>query len=519
MLRALLAAAAAVAAHAARLPFLAPHFGDHAVLQSGNATRLWGWSGTPGSNVSVALNGGKVAVVATSADGLWVAPLPYVAASPAAYVVDISSTAGEAASLTDVLFGEVLWCGGQSNMVFTVGMAFGGDAAIATAGDFPGVRLMTVGHAMAPAPQPVAPIGQPWAPASPAVLRGSGDAWSGFSAVCWWYGVGVYTALGNATPVGLVVAAYSSTALQQWMSPDAAGACPTLPPSKGNYNELWYAMLAPLAAVPGGAPLALSPRAPFAWLQSENNLGQADWYRCGLPAFIADMRAKFGLSADASAGMPALFTVVGISSWNSSGTQWDNVPAIRAAQVSAVDGVTVGYAASYDHGDLASPWPGHPRYKQPVGERAAAAALALAYGFGGSDGPVWRGPTYASAAVSSSGGSAVVTVTFAPGSLGTSGKLALNTSLACPAGLAPQACEGFAVQTSDGVWHADARGQVAVGVTADGARLTLTLPQLGAGLTVNATRAMWANWPLASLHNDAGLPVVPWEATPVTPFD
>ena len=239
-------------------------------------------------------------------------------------------------------------------------------------------------------------ISQPWSVASYDSVWGGGKAWNYHSAVCWWYGQGLYTALGNNTPIGLIVSAVSSTSLQLWQSPEAEKMCPIVQPYKGAYQQLWNSMIYPMVI----GPLALSPRSSVVWYQGENNEGQDQWYTCGLQANIKDWRAKFGLK-DSSA-----FIVVGLSAWNASGTNWLNVPLMRGAQIAALTALpSVGYAASYDNGDLTTPWSGHPRYKQPVGQRATAAALGVGYGW---DVP-YQGPTYQYANASRSSDGANIT--------------------------------------------------------------------------------------------------------------
>jgi sialate O-acetylesterase len=482
---------------------LANVFADHMVLQHDGA-RVWGWT-EPGAVVATLFNGTtRLTSPPADAGGLWVQQLPRVAASLAAYSFSFTASTGGSAALDDVLFGEVILASGQSNMVFSTVQAFGGGDAIAGAGAFPGLRLMTVGRRAVPAPLPqLVSVLQPWAVSSPASVRFDGGNFTAFSAVAFFAGASLYSQLGGGVPVGLIVSAYSGTPLQYWTSPDAAGACPPTPPSRGgNVSQLWNGMLAPLAV----GPLALSPRSFAWWLQGEDNLGQAPYYTCALPAFIADLRAKFALPASSA------FVVVGLSAWPSSGDHYLNLPEMRAAQVATVRAgaaarTAVGYAAAYDQGDVASPWPGHPRRKAPVGARVAAAALGAGWGWS----TPYLGPTYASssAAATPDGAGVVVTVSFDPASVGHA-PIVLDASVGCPppAVVPPATCEGLAVQTSDGAWHADEA--LALGRTPDGLGLTLTLPALAPGLSVNATRGMFANWPRAYINNTYGFPAVPW---------
>jgi hypothetical protein len=127
------------------------------VLAAGPAkASVWGYGG-PGATVRVTatLGGGNsseegsiVATVdaAVGTDGTWKAYLPPVVAGSAAHTVTATSGA-QSVALTDVLFGAVWVCGGQSNMEYTTGgfPAFPGaqdgvtnaTEEIAAAADFP----------------------------------------------------------------------------------------------------------------------------------------------------------------------------------------------------------------------------------------------------------------------------------------------------------------------------------------------------------------------------------------------
>ena len=90
--------------------------------------------------------------------------------------VDVRATCstGEVLSLTDVVFGDVHLCGGQSNMQFTlaqIGQQDGFDAAaeIARADGYPHIRTTTVGRTVAsyqPLPELEAAPVLPWSAAS-----------------------------------------------------------------------------------------------------------------------------------------------------------------------------------------------------------------------------------------------------------------------------------------------------------------------------------------------------------------
>jgi hypothetical protein len=117
----LLSGACCVATAAAQLSF-GDAFRGGAVLQRGaDPVTVWGRGAEPGAQLSVAIDGVVVAHARASDEpnGIWAAVLP---AHPAASF-DSTLTAysgGDAVSVA-VMWGEVLLCGGQSNMGLAVG--------------------------------------------------------------------------------------------------------------------------------------------------------------------------------------------------------------------------------------------------------------------------------------------------------------------------------------------------------------------------------------------------------------
>ena len=135
-----------------------PHvFGDHMVLQTGDADPIWGWA-QPGETVTVSFAGQKKQAMAGS-DGAWKVALGPLAISVRPTDLTISGTGAEALAFHDVLVGEVWLCSGQSNMQKPVGtwrgqsvMVLNAQQEIAAA-NYPLIRLMNVEIANADKPQ------------------------------------------------------------------------------------------------------------------------------------------------------------------------------------------------------------------------------------------------------------------------------------------------------------------------------------------------------------------------------
>jgi len=102
-------------------PAFAGIFGDHAVLQRGEALTLWG-TAAPGLGVTVSL-GGKTAEAKADAQGRWRASMPAMSAG-GPYTLSASG-AGGTATLKDIMIGDVYLCGGQSNMEFPLRLSTG----------------------------------------------------------------------------------------------------------------------------------------------------------------------------------------------------------------------------------------------------------------------------------------------------------------------------------------------------------------------------------------------------------
>ena len=500
------------------------------------------------STVRVSLDGAPVGeATAAAASGLWRLALPPTPPALAPRALAFACSTGEQLALADVLFGHVLLNAGQSNACFTVGQAMNASAEAADSSRFAsGLRVATVAHTHADAPQLELPDGlmQAWTPVSAAALEGGNFSYQ--SAVGYFAARGIFSALGEREPVGVITSCVSGTPIQAWSSTDAEAACDgTLPePGQLPYNSLFNSMLAPFAVAPSEVPLpprrlpfgrgAYTPRhsphpshprlpwhsrlpAPVAafsqvlWTQGEDNADQPAYYSCALPAFIADLRAKL-----AQPTLPFAFYL--LAPWVKSGANFSALPLTRLAQLFNTSTlVNVAVAPAHDLGDPSTPWPGHPRFKQAVGARFAAVALAGA-AFNASASPPWLAPRFESSSLSADG--RAVTVSFASSGLAAScgGRLVLNLSVACPTaeGVPAAVCEGFAVQDADGAWVAAATdgsgaGPLSVALGDDGASVVLTLPP-SAPAPARMSRGFFADWPVVTLRNCAGWPALPWLA-------
>lgn len=214
----------------------------------------------------------------------------------------------------------------------------------------------------------------------------------------------------------------------------------------------------------------IAPLLPYAirgaiWYQGEANNGNPAAYRRLLPLTIADWRRHFG-----QGDFPFLF--VQIAPFK------DMSPELREAQLQVWQETTnTAMVVTTDCGDAEDI---HPADKEPVGERLALAARAVAYG----ESIEYSGPVFAG--VVFDGAKAVVSFTH------------LGECLVAPGGV----LRGFTLAGVDGVFH-PAEAKI------EGGRVVVVSSAVGAPAAV---RYGWANVPDCNLFNTLGLPASPFRS-------
>ncbi|MCK6487629.1 MAG: sialate O-acetylesterase [Planctomycetes bacterium] len=222
----------------------------------------------------------------------------------------------------------------------------------------------------------------------------------------------------------------------------------------------------------------IAPLAPFAfagavWYQGEQDSGSPDYQRL-LTALIAEWRARF-----AAPRLPVV--VVQLPAFGAAVPAPVQEPlwfgAVREAQAAVAREVpAVGLAVTTDLGDAGDV---HPRRKREVGERAAHAALGVAYGREDAGGPLFAAAERAGAAMR---------VRFTR----VHGRLEVRAG----------GPSGFAVRGADGAWH-HAQARVA------GDALLVEAPAVAAPVAV---RYGWAENPPVTLYDQAGMPASPFRS-------
>lgn len=320
----------------------------------------------------------------------------------------IVSSGGANFTLTNIAFGDVFLCSGQSNMQFSTNDAFNASAEIADSINYPDLRFYTIKLTEANSPQydGSSAANYQWGVSGPSSFVPPGGAhFSYFSATCYFFGRDLYKSLGGEVPIGLVASDWGGQRVECFSSPDALAdeTCGgTVTPGVGEMaghdtpnrrrlpgnTQLWYGQIYPFL------PMRFKGAT---WYQGEANAGDPDSYACRFPAMIADWRKKFDLP-DMS------FFFVQLAAFSS------NYALIRQAQTVALKLPNTGMAVAIDIGDPTSPEGSiHPRRKQEVGRRLSLSALAVQYG----KDVVYQGPTMVSIDYNSHGNSSA-TVHYDP---------------------------------------------------------------------------------------------------------
>jgi sialate O-acetylesterase len=406
-----------------------PLFTDGAVLQRGQPVPVWG-TARDGEKVTVEFAGQKVGT--TAADGKWSVNLkPLKEGGPHTMKI----TGDNAITVNNLLVGEVWVCSGQSNMEWTFGKAHNAKEEGPKAA-FPKIRMFTVKKKVSA--KPLAEAAGSWVECSPQTV-------GGFSAVGYFFARDLYQKLG--VPVGMIHTSWGGTPAQSWTSLEGFGNDPELKGYADAAKKKLSTYDADVAAHAGkmekfnsrtkewnetvgkayqenlkawnkaaaqarkaGQPLPpkpapsrpqpkapphpdgdqrtpaslyngmLSPIIPYGikgaiWYQGESNAGQSKQYRTLFPAMITDWRARWK-----QGDFPFLF--VQIAPFNR------QPPEIREAQFLTLAKVkNTAMAVTTDVGNADDI---HPTKKEPVGQRLALAARALAYG----DKIEFSGPLY-----------------------------------------------------------------------------------------------------------------------------
>jgi sialate O-acetylesterase len=350
-------------------------FSDHAVLQRDTPLVFWG-TATPNAQLTLGF-AGKTVTTRADAGGSWRITVPaQTAGGP--YAMTVSDATGHAATLSDIMVGDVWLCSGQSNMELTTGAAQNAWNEVHASAN-PLLRFINIERDAAPTARADLHGQAKWQVAGPLTTGAS-------SAACYYMSKALQAS--QKVAIGFVNASWGGTPIEGWIAEPALRKLKRFDDKLDTLDRFARAAPADQAALAAavdppwqaGASLSvlyngmIAPLADYrfkgvAWYQGESNWREPDQYALLLSTLIADWRGTFK--------DPALpFLVVQLPNYGAPGAQgaW---PRIRDAerQVS-VDTPGVGLAVTLDIGDR---FDIHPGEKAVVGARLALAARELVY--------------------------------------------------------------------------------------------------------------------------------------------
>ena len=385
------------------MPYL---FNNNMVLQQNTQVSIWGWA-SAGTKVYVKGSWApSVTVTAVAgADTKWIVKLPTPVAikgQAPAYFLTISGPANSI-TFTNILIGEVWFCGGQSNMSFAMGpcgespTGVVNSAAEIAQANYPNIRLFRVPNANALTPQ-LNITGGSWSGCSPSSV-------TNFTAVGYYFGRQLYNFSALNVPIGLIEDCYSGSAIQAWIKQDVLVADVTLnskyiltQPKAADINrvemypyKLYNAMMSPAInfTVKG-----------VIWYQGESNASDGSTYTLANIAMIRDWRKDNGNDFS--------FYAVQMSP-RATGSFYRAI--FREAQSNIVSEPKTGIVVISDllinNTELAT---AHPTNKKDVGIRLGLMALAKDY----RQNIIYQGPVYQSHIIAGN----KATISFKPETLG-----------------------------------------------------------------------------------------------------
>ena len=366
-------------------------FADGMILQRGSNTAVWGEGAKPRSTVTVSVGTTTAdvvgAIATTTADvvGGWRVVLPTVEAAES---TTLSVTDGESnATLRDVAFGDVLLCGGQSNMGF-------GMCGAQSANQTPAQALQSLAPLRMFFQAGSGPYGGAGTRGCPVSVRGQvkrsmteAQHWfkanatnsGGFSAVCMLTAQRLYDSLRSqgvpAVPVGAVESCISGTPVGAWT--------PSNRSATSGGGVLWEQHMVGLLPMTFKAAI---------WDQGEADAKRtsSSYYASEFPLMISLWRRYF-TAASPSTSFPFVYVELCVEYGAEPPKEADFWLAQRAA---VADDPLVGFAVTTDIQRAL-----HPPDKQDVSERLTLELRRLAYGHA----VVSRGPELRSQVVLADG--------------------------------------------------------------------------------------------------------------------
>ena len=343
------------------------------VLQRNTSVKVWGWA-TPTEQITIKVSWeSKKIKITTPESGRWEVILN-TTLSKNPQSIQLKSKESTI-NLTNILFGEVWLCSGQSNMRmplrgYSGQPTFDGNLEIATSKN-ENLRLFSITENGSPIPLDTVSNYKKWDSANSETVKD-------FSAVAYFYGKQLQKILD--VPVGLIMTSWGGTRIQPWMSKDAINPYIDVNKVKKDTTEkykripsaIYYAMIHPITSYTIKGAI---------WYQGETNRDEPKVYQQLLPEMVKDWRKQWDIG-----DFPFYYVQIAPNKYvDKSNSQY-----LREAQLKALDLIpNSGMAVLSDIGSDATI---HPPRKKEVADRLLFIALNKTYGMKEVDyvGPVYK---------------------------------------------------------------------------------------------------------------------------------
>lgn len=266
--------------------------GSNMVLQHSTSVNIWGWA-QPKATIKINpswLKLKKPLKVKADAEGMWILSVQTPGASYDAHTITITD-GKEVKELTNILFGEVWLCSGQSNMEWPVKKTPDMKEELNNAANNR-IRLYCTGRTRASTPQTEVPAQKDhktqWDVCDPNSL-------ANFSAVGYGFGKELQEALD--VPVGLIDASYGGTYIEGWLGVDYLAANTELADTCKMDSALcsstkWKNKVSFLHNA-NIHPIRFATVAGIIWYQGCSNVPDAPRYASKLSHLIKSWRTEF----------------------------------------------------------------------------------------------------------------------------------------------------------------------------------------------------------------------------------
>lgn len=358
------------------------------VLQRNTTIKLWGWADSE-EKLAIQTSWLEEAMnIESDSKGNWSIELK-TTNSKEPQTINIKSKTSDIA-LTNILFGEVWFCSGQSNMEQPVRgykgqPTFGSAMAIAKSTN-PELRLFTVHKEGSKTPLTDVKRYIAWQEASPETV-------SGFSAVAYFFGQQLQEILD--CPVGLIHSSYGASHVQAWISTEALSSYQNI--SLEGLDITKFTQRIPTALFNA----MVNPLIPYTikgvlWYQGESSRLEPEYYKKLFPAMVKDWRTRWGIG-----DFPIYYVQIAPFAYYKDVNEFQtakNSAFIREAQLECLNLIpNSGIAVTMDIGDK---YFIHPPKKKEVADRLLFNALNKTYGYKSIDSD---SPTYGSLEVKDGG--------------------------------------------------------------------------------------------------------------------